>query len=82
MLLSTGKWLAVFVMTALGDFCWARWSAAIATNRRMSASVWSGAIVATTSMAAIAYLEEHWLLTAAIAGAMAGTYIGLSSREG
>ena len=74
-------WLFVFAMMTLGDFCWAKYTKAVAAHKRGVAAFWSAAIVTFGSIVVVSYNENHWLTTAAIAGAAVGTYLALGKKE-
>ena len=75
------QWLFVFVMMTLGDFCWARYTKSVAIHKRLKAAAWSAAIVLCGSIVVMSYTENHFLLTAAIAGAFCGTYLALGKDD-
>lgn len=75
------QWIFVFVMMTLGDFCWAKYTKSVAKHKRMVAAAWSAAIVACGSVVVMSYTENHFLLTAAIAGAFCGTYLALGKED-
>jgi hypothetical protein len=75
------QWLGVFAAMVGADYCWAKYTIAASTKRRMVASLWSSAIVVCGSFAVINYVDDHRLLTAAIVGAFVGTYIALKKED-
>jgi hypothetical protein len=73
-------WFAVFVAMTMGDFCWAKYTQAVAKKTRLIAAGWSAAIVLCGSIVVMSYTENHFLLTAAIAGAFCGTYLAMGGK--
>ncbi len=64
------------IMTAL-DFVWARYTAAVTDKRRLAAALYSGAIVGLGGFSTISYVDNHWMLIPAVAGALFGTYLAV-----
>lgn len=50
-------------------------------NKPFWASIWAAIIFFVASVAFINYVEDHWLLIPAGAGAFAGTYVGMIIRK-
>jgi peptidoglycan/LPS O-acetylase OafA/YrhL len=74
-------WFFVFGAMTLGDFCWAKYTQSVAKKTRLVAAGWSAAIVLCGSLVVMSYTENHFLLTAAIAGAFCGTYLALGEKK-
>ena len=75
------QWLFVFVVMTAGDFCWAKYTKAVAQHKRIRAAWWSGAIVACGSIVITSYIENRVLTTAAISGAIVGTYLAMGKED-
>lgn len=69
--------LLVFGLVAVGDICWARYTAHAADRNRVRASLWATAIYLVGSMTVIQYTGDHRLIVPAIAGAFVGTWLGV-----
>jgi len=74
-------WFAAFVSTTILDIFWARYTLAVSEKRRLPAAIWSSAISAAGSVAMATYFEDRWLMTAGVAGAFAGTWIGTKTMK-
>lgn len=74
-------WLAVFAFTVLADIAWARYFLAAASRNAFAASLWSGVIVALGSFTTVEYVNNRWLVSAAIAGALVGTYYSVRTQK-
>ena len=75
------SWLGVFAAMTAGDYCWAKYTQSVSEKKRLVAALWSAAIVSCGSVVVVSYTENHWLLTAAVAGAFCGTYLALGEKN-
>lgn len=67
----------VFVAMAALDFVWAKYSMACADRRAWAAPCYAALIVVFNGPVVISYVDNHWLLLPAIAGAFCGTRISM-----
>lgn len=67
----------VFIaMTAL-DFVWAEYTKAVAAKRPVRAALTASCIIALSGVVTTQYVENHYLLVAAVMGAFCGTYLAM-----
>jgi hypothetical protein len=71
--------LVVFVVVAIADVCWARYTAACARGSRWYAAGWSVSLYWLGSISVMSYTADHRLILPALAGAFVGTAIGVKS---
>lgn len=69
--------LAAFWAVFFADFVWARYITAIAEARKLHASAWAVALLVLSGVATIAYVNNHWMLIPAAAGAFVGTWFSI-----
>lgn len=69
------KFILVFVLTTCADIAWTMYMAEVQKMRALRAGLWSTAIVAMGAITFISYMENRWLLIAALLGSFFGTYI-------
>lgn len=67
----------IFAVTFALDVVWARYTVALVARRVVFASGYAAGITALSGICAISYVENHWMLLPAVAGAAAGTAAGL-----
>ena len=72
------QWIIVFFAYVLLDIIWAEYTKAIASKKRMMASLWSAIIPVMSAILFVAFISNMWLLTAAACGAFVGTWLSLS----
>lgn len=82
MLSSLALALYVFAAMAALDFVWARYSVACAHRRPLAAAAYAALIVVFNGPVVISYVDNHWLLAPAIAGAFFGTWVSLRKSAG
>lgn len=70
-------WALTFAAVFALDVVYARYTVAVTDGRKIAASGYAGAVIALSGFAAINYVSDHWLLVPAIAGAVAGTLVGM-----
>ena len=75
------QWIAVFVVVAISDWFWARWSSACSKGSPHVASAYSVAIILCSAFAVIEYTNDHWMLIPAALGAYVGTFVAVSRRR-
>lgn len=68
------RWFLVFGAVALMDSAWALYTLHVSRRNAAAAAMWSAMIILLSGFAAVSYVADHWLLTAAMAGALVGTY--------
>lgn len=73
------KWLVVFSILFVLDLVWARYTAAVTSRRMLAAGCYASGIIALSGFAAINYVNDHWMLLPAMAGAFCGTIAGIRS---
>jgi hypothetical protein len=72
------QWIVVFFAYVLLDIIWAEYTKAVASKKRLMASLWSAIIPVMTTILVVAFISNMWLLTAAACGAFVGTWLSLS----
>ena len=70
------KFIVVFLLVVTTDFLWAVYIKALGNNNYLKAATFSGLIMCAGGFTAIEYINDHWLLIPAVAGAFVGTYLG------
>lgn len=65
--------LIVFTGVFALDFAWAKYNIATAEKRILKSSIYSVAIYLLSAVVIMQYVENHWLLIPASAGAFLGT---------
>lgn len=74
--------ITVFFALLLLDLVWAKYTIAVTDKAALRAGVLSSAIIILSGTAAIGYVNNHWMLIPAMAGAFCGTYIGVKFDKG
>lgn len=64
---------AVFVL----DFVWAFYVDQVKERRAWSAAAWAGLLFLVSAFATVSYVDNHWLIVPAVAGAVMGTWAGV-----
>ena len=72
-------WAMVFCSVALADFAWAKYMKHAADDRAFAAAAWSGVIMLLGAASTVLFVDDHSVITAAIAGAMVGTYVSIKT---
>ena len=72
------QWIIVFFAYVLLDIIWAEYTKAIASKKRLMASLWSAIIPVMSAILFVTFIANMWLLTAAACGAFVGTWLSLS----
>lgn len=72
------QWTIVFFAYVLLDIIWAEYTKAIASKKRLMASLWSAIIPVMSAVLFVTFISNMWLLTAAACGAFVGTWLSLS----
>ena len=73
----TMTWILAFLALAILDFCWALYVGKVKDGNAMQAGLWAIALYALGAGATIGWIENHWLLLPACAGAFVGTCVGV-----
>jgi hypothetical protein len=68
------KWLLIFAVTVVYDYVWAKYTKAVGDGKILRACLSSGVLFALGGVVIVEYTREPWLLTAAVSGAVLGTY--------
>ena len=71
------EYIETFVLVFATDILYIYYVKAVTDHKIYWASFWSMVVTLTASVAVINYTENHWTLVASLAGAGAGTYIGM-----
>lgn len=72
------QWLVAFVVLAVTDICWAKYTVAAAQNNEPAhAACWAVALFLLGGLAVVGYTTNPLLLIPSAAGAFVGTYIGV-----
>lgn len=69
--------LIVFTAMFALDYVWIFYTKAIQRHAPFAASSWVVAITVFNGLAQIGYVNDHWLLIPAVAGAFGGTYVAM-----
>jgi hypothetical protein len=69
--------IAIFFGMMLLDYCWAYYVLSIEARAPFAAALWSAGIFAVSSTTTIVYVNNHYTIFAAIAGAFLGTYLSV-----
>lgn len=75
------KFLLVFVLTGLSDFCWTKYIEFVGKKSALLAAAWSAGIILCGVISVISYMENHWLIIAVLMGSFAGTYIAVDRTK-
>lgn len=67
--------VAVFLSTLFGDFAWTRYICAVAERRKLSACLWSAAIIGVGGVTIVAVADDAVNIVWACLGAGVGTYL-------
>lgn len=73
--------LITFLLVFGLDYVWARYTRAVTAHSVVSACVYSVLIYMFSSFAVISYVENHWMLLPAAAGAVAGTWVAMKMEK-
>ena len=71
------KGIITFVLVILINIFYTYYLHAVQQNKPLIASTWSTLINLAASIAAINYVENHWVLIPSCAGSFIGTYVGM-----
>lgn len=69
--------LAVCAAMAVCDWCWTRYTQAVAEKRAATAAWWSAAIIGIGAFGVVSYVEDKRLVIPALIGAWIGTYLAV-----
>jgi uncharacterized membrane protein YfcA len=75
------SFLGVFLLTAVLDFVWARYTAHVGAARAIAASLYASFIFSVGGLVTVAYTVNHWLLVPAALGAFLGTYVAVRTNK-
>lgn len=75
------KFILVLAAMVIIDFCWAKYTAALASKARQAASLWSATIVGWSAFAVVNYAHDYRLIVAAVIGAYIGTYFAIKPEQ-
>lgn len=73
--------ILIFLIDLVVAFAWASGIKAIACNRALAASLWSGFITLAAAVSIISYNINNWLLIPATLGSMMGTYLSVKLKS-
>jgi hypothetical protein len=74
-------YITTFFAIFLLDVVYTYYLRCVADNSVLGASFWSVACYILGSVAVINYTTNHWLLIPAMAGAFAGTFVGMKIKK-
>jgi hypothetical protein len=74
-------YVTTFFAIFLLDVVYTYYLRCVADNNVLGASSWSVACYVLGSVAVINYTSNHWLVIPAMAGAFAGTYVGMKIKR-
>jgi hypothetical protein len=70
-----------FTLVFLINIFYTKYLKAVQNNLAFNASAWSAVINIAASIAAINYVENHWLLVPSCLGSFAGTYASMKLEK-
>lgn len=73
-------WLLCFGSALVLDVVWALYTRHCAEGKRFVSSLCAAALMGITGYVTVQYTHDPWLLPAAVLGAFAGTWLGLTKR--
>lgn len=70
-------WIAIFlfIMAAVSDITWTRWTQMVTAGRAVAASLWAMSIVVSSFLYVDAYLHSRWYVIPLALGAGVGTWL-------
>jgi hypothetical protein len=71
------KFIEVFFVMLLLDYCWAVYNISSAEKRDFKAAFFSGLIVVFGAFLTLALVDNYWVIIPEILGAYAGTFIAV-----
>lgn len=71
------KGIATFLLVVLINVFYVYYLQCVKTNRPLAASSWSTGINLASSLAAIFFVQENWILIPSCIGSFVGTYLGM-----
>ena len=74
-------YLVAFLAALAVDYCWARYTAAVAEHQRWIAGLWSIGIGACGGITTISFVTDHWLLIPVLAGYFTGTVLAVKEKS-
>lgn len=73
------RFALVFLAVALADVCWTKYMQKVAEKLAHASAFWSAAIIALGAFTVTEYVQDRWLIVAAILGAYVGTWVTLAA---
>jgi hypothetical protein len=73
--------LAVFVMTLITEWCWARYNIASARRLPLPSALWSAGIVLVGNLSLTLWFENHWTICASVLASLIGTYYAVKYHK-
>lgn len=77
-----GRFALVAIAMAVMDWCWTKYMMHAAAKRAAPAAWWSAAIIAVSAFSVTQYVQEPWLIPAALLGAWLGTFYAVQHDSG
>jgi hypothetical protein len=74
------KGIAVFVVAAIVDMCWAHYTRHLTERNRWRAGFWSVAIAALSAGTMLTYVDDRRFLAFALCGYFVGTVITVGKK--
>lgn len=71
------KGTTTFILVVLINVFYVYYLQSVKTNKKIAASTWSTAINLSSSVAAIFFVQENWILIPSCIGSFVGTYLGM-----
>jgi uncharacterized protein YebE (UPF0316 family) len=73
--------LSTFVAVFFVDVFYTYYLKSIQNEKALQASIWAVVVYLVGCYAVISYIDNHWLLLPAAAGAFCGTFVGMRVRS-
>jgi hypothetical protein len=71
------EYLFTFLLVFATDILYTYYLKAVTSDKILAASFWATACTFCAAVAAISYVEDHYMLIPALIGAFVGTYVGM-----
>ena len=71
------QYIITFLLVFVTDILYTYYLKAVANDKVLIASFWATACTFCAAVAAISYVEDHYMLIPSLLGAFTGTYVGM-----
>jgi hypothetical protein len=69
--------VAVFCLTFITEWCWARYNIASAARIPLASALWSAGIVLIGTLSTQVWLTNHWTVISSVSASLIGTYCAI-----